>query len=154
MRISDILSQGMVVANLDVATKDALLCKIAEHLCGHPSVSSDPASVHSALTNRERLGSTGVGEGVAIPHAKVPSLSELTACFVRVPKGVPFDAIDQKPVCLIFALLVPEHSAGAHLKALARISRLLRNSDFREALLKEESSASLYQAFLSEDSQL
>ena len=97
------------------------------------------------------MGSTGVGEGVAIPHTKLPGLTSLVAAFGRSKKGIAFDAIDNQPVRLVFVLLVPEDSAGAHLKALARISRLLKDNDFRRSLLDGTDRESLYEAFVARD---
>lgn len=152
MRISDILSQDMVIADIQAPSKDEVIKVLAERMAEHPGVDAIDGNIFTALMNRERLGSTGVGEGVAIPHAKIPGLSELVACFARVSEGVPFDAIDKKPATLIFVLLVPEHSAGAHLKALARISRLLKDAEFRGVLMQFTDSASIYDAFVQEDS--
>jgi PTS system nitrogen regulatory IIA component len=92
-----------------------------------------------------------VGESVAIPHAKIPGLSSLVAAFGRSKKGVPFDAIDGQPVRLVFVLLVPENSAGTHLKALARIARLLKSAGFRDRLLNLPDGPAIYNAFLEED---
>jgi nitrogen PTS system EIIA component len=151
VKISDILDPSMVLGGLSGSTKDEVLGQLAEHLSKHPRVAVPVETIHAALLNRERLGSTGVGDGVAIPHAKIPGLTELVACFARAAEGVPFDAIDQKPVRLLFVLLVPENSAGAHLKALARISRLLRSPEFRGSLLHIPTAATIYEAFVTED---
>ena len=152
MKIGDILVEPQVVPELRAQDKESALRELAAHLSRNSSAvpASDEQVVH-ALLERERLGSTGVGEGVAIPHAKIPGLQQLVACFGRARRGVAFDAIDQQPVTLIFVLLVPENSAGAHLKALARISRLLKNEGFRGQLLKLDSQQELYKAFLEED---
>jgi nitrogen PTS system EIIA component len=152
VKISDILDPAMVIANVGGSTKDEVLGRLAEHLSSHPKVGVGAETIHTALLNRERLGSTGVGDGVAIPHAKIPGLGELVACFGRSSVGVPFEAIDHKPVRLLFVLLVPENSAGVHLKALARISRLLRSGDFRGSLLHFVDGPSIYSAFVAEDS--
>lgn len=151
MRISDVLHDSMVIADASASSKEELLRTLAERLSQHGDVHAGAAAIHEGLMNRERLGSTGVGGGVAIPHAKIPGLGRLVACFARAPRGVAFDAIDRQPARLIFVLLVPENSAGAHLKALARISRLLRNEDFRQTLLDKTEAAAIYQAFLAED---
>lgn len=152
MKISDILEEPMVLANIQAIDKDGLLDELATHLCSN-SAELAPAhdSVLKALLGRERLGSTGVGEGVAIPHAKILGLKTLTAAFGRSTVGVPFEAVDSQPVHLVFVLLVPENSAGAHLKALARIARLLKNPTFREHLLSLPDQKTLYEAFLEED---
>jgi PTS system nitrogen regulatory IIA component len=152
VKICDILKQAMLVTDLQAGDKESVLRELAVHLCNNaPDVHSRAEEVLSALLNRERLGSTGVGEGVAIPHAKIAGLKSLVACFGRATGGVAFDAIDYQPVRLIFVLLVPENSAGAHLKALARISRLLKNGAFRDRLLHLADPATLYRAFVEED---
>ena len=152
MKISDILKQPLIVADLRATNKEGVLRELTEHLCTQAhDVRCNVDEVLTALVNRERLGSTGVGEGVAIPHAKIPGLKSLVACFGRTLAGVPFDAIDAQPVRLIFVLLVPENSAGAHLKALARISRLLKNREFRDRLLELNAAAPLFRTFIEED---
>ena len=152
MRISDILKEPLIVPNLSAHDKSGVLREMANHLTAHVSgVAVTADDIATALVTREQLGSTGVGEGVAIPHAKIPGIASLIACFGRAPEGVPFDAIDYQPVRLIFVLLVPENSAGAHLKALARISRLLKSSEFRQRLLNIDGSATMYTAFVEED---
>lgn len=155
MKITDILHPPLVMIDITSTDKDDVLRSVAAHLSRNaPTLAhEDPAEILDALRSRERLGSTGVGEGVAIPHAKIPGLTELVACFGRIPKGVSFDAIDQQPVKLVFVLLVPENSAGAHLKALARISRLLKNPAFRQRLLSLPTREAVYQAFVDEDAQ-
>ena len=152
MKIGEILFENQIVAELEARDKAGVLRELAAHMCAHAdAVPTGADEVAHALLDRERLGSTGVGEGVAIPHAKIPGLNELVACFGRAARGVPFDAIDERPVNLIFVLLVPENSAGAHLKALARISRLLKNASFRTTLLGLPDRRSIYDAFLHED---
>ena len=151
MHISDILNESMVIGDIDAINKESALLQLATRLSEHPHVPENVDLIYGGLLGRERLGSTGVGDGVAIPHAKIPGLPQLVACFARGPRGVAFDAIDQKPVKLFFVLLVPESSAGAHLKALARVSRLLNNIAFREALIAEPDPTALYATFIAED---
>lgn len=153
MKISDILTETLVVPELSVTDKEQALRRLAATLCAQsPGMETAADEVFAALWNRERLGSTGVGEGVAIPHAKIPGLKRLVACFGRAGAGIPFDAIDQQPVNLIFVLLVPDNSAGAHLKALARISRLLKDAEFRRRLLAAGPEPDgLFKAFIEED---
>ncbi len=151
MKISDILQEPLVIPELQAQSKEDLLAEIAAHLTAVADTGLSPTSVQAALLGRERLGSTGVGESVAIPHAKIPGLRMLTACFGRSSEGVPFESVDQQPVRLVFVLLVPENSAGVHLKALARIARLLKNPSFRDRLLSLPDAHALYEAFLEED---
>lgn len=155
MKICDILKEPLIVPHLHAHDKTGVLQEMAEHLLAHVAhagtVTITAGDIATALVTREQLGSTGVGEGVAIPHAKIPGIVNLVAAFGRAPKGVAFDAIDLQPVHLIFVLLVPENSAGAHLKALARISRLLKNSEFRERLMRTDGTRPIYAAFVEED---
>ncbi len=152
MKIADILQPVMVVPELTAGDKDSLVKELSQHLCrNEDSLKGSLDTVYKALIARERLGSTGVGESVAIPHAKIPGLAQLTAAFGRSRNGVPFDAIDSQPVRLVFVLLVPENSAGAHLKALARIARLLKSPSFRDRLLSLPDANAIYDAFLEED---
>jgi nitrogen PTS system EIIA component len=152
VKITDILEPPMVMGEIKSPDKDALLHAMSQHLFEHgPPALVSEEKVYSALMNRERLGSTGVGDGVAIPHAKIGGLNKLIACFGRVPEGVAFAAVDDQPVKLVFVLLVPENSAGAHLKALARVSRLLKDPMFRNRLLGLNNQEALFEAFVEED---
>jgi nitrogen PTS system EIIA component len=141
----------MVIPELHAGSKEDLLAEMAAHLARTFDTGLNQEGVQAALLGRERLGSTGVGESVAIPHAKIPGLKMLTACFGRSAHGVPFESVDELPVRLVFVLLVPENSAGAHLKALARVARLLKNPSFRDRLLSLPDAHTLYEAFLEED---
>jgi PTS system nitrogen regulatory IIA component len=103
------------------------------------------------LEEREALQSTGIGEGVAIPHGKLPGLQRLIASFARSREGVDFESIDGQPTHLFFLLVVPEHSGGQHLKALARISRFFRDAAFRTRLQEAETVEDVYRAIEEED---
>jgi PTS system nitrogen regulatory IIA component len=151
VKLSDILTEPQVKAELAARDKNAVLRELALHVSSHAGLTLDAEAVYAALCERERLGSTGVGEGVAIPHAKLPGIQQLVACFARSRQGVDFDAIDSQPVTLFVVLLVPENSAGAHLKALARVSRLLKLPAFRRHLLELPDGPAIYRAFLEED---
>jgi PTS system nitrogen regulatory IIA component len=151
MRITDILAPELVLPDVPAGDKDTVLRHIAAQIQTQSPALGGADRIHSALMNRERLGSTGVGAGVAIPHAKLDGLDRLVACFARVRDGLLFDAIDDDPVRLVFVLLVPEHSTGDHLKALARVSRLLRDAKFRASLLDAADGAAIYQAFRAAD---
>jgi len=111
----------------------------------------DAQKLLDTLLEREKLGSTGIGEGVAIPHGKVPGLPGLIASFGRSVQGIDFRAIDGRPTHLFFALFAPENSAGAHLKALARISRIFKNPAFRESILRAPSAEEIYRLIEAED---
>ena len=105
------------------------------------------------LLDREKLGSTGVGDGVAIPHGKLPGLPALVAVFGRSRQGVEYRAADGKPARLFFALFAPENSAGAHLKALSRVSRVFRLPAFREAIMAAPTAEEIHRLILAEDGQ-
>jgi len=134
MRIMDILVRDAVILDVEAASKNAVLDQMAGALAAAvPSI--DSGRLVEVLREREALQSTGIGEGVAIPHGKLPGLDGLVAGFARSRAGVDFDSIDGQPTHLFFLLVVPEHAGGRqHLKALARISRFCRNGDFRKQL--------------------
>jgi PTS system nitrogen regulatory IIA component len=135
MKLLDIVSPGGVVDDLRAETKEGVLREMSEvAAAGIPSLSAQRLT--SILLDRESLGSTGIGDGVAIPHGKVPGLDRLLAVFGRSRAGVQFHSLDGKPAHLFFLVMAPEQSAGMHLKALARISRLLKDSSFRNSLLE------------------
>tara|TARA_B100000405_G_scaffold269013_1_gene207489 strand:- start:70 stop:537 length:468 start_codon:yes stop_codon:yes gene_type:complete len=152
MKLSDFLSPERVLANIESTTKKDALKEISEFVSNVEKEDVLSAKhLFNAILDREELGSTGIGDGVAIPHAKIHGLKNLCACFARSNHGVNFEAIDSQPVRLIFMLLVPENSAGLHLKALARISRVLKERDFREQLIAAKDSQELYDAFIQQD---
>ena len=149
MKLEDILKPNLIIPSLEAKTKAALLSEMAEFTANAlPEFQTPSSIIIDYLQKRESLGSTGIGEGVAIPHAKVPGLDRLVACFGRSRDGIDYSAIDSHSVHLIFMLLIPENSGGIHLKALARISRILKDSDFRSELKKIDTSKDLYDAFI------
>ncbi|NNL84273.1 MAG: PTS sugar transporter subunit IIA, partial [Myxococcales bacterium] len=113
--------------------------------------SLDAAQLRRVLEDREALQSTGIGDGVAIPHGKISGLPRLMASFARSKEGVDFESIDGQPTQLFFVLVVPEHSGGQHLKALARISRFFRDAAFRKTLLEAGSLDDVFRAIEEED---
>jgi nitrogen PTS system EIIA component len=142
MDIIDILQPNGVVANLRAANKrQALqeLAKRAAQLAGKPE-----RAVLDVLLERERLGTTGIGHGTAIPHGRMPDLPKIHALFARLEKPIDFEAIDNQPVDLIFLLLTPANSGADHLKALARISRLLRDKAICDKLRGTDRADALY----------
>ena len=150
MRIQDIIPPGAVVDGLRAETKEGVLRELSEAVCRRlPALS--PARLTAILMDREGLGSTGIGEGVAIPHGKIPGIDRLVAVFGRSPAGVQFASLDGKPARLFFLILAPENSAGMHLKALARISRLLKDQRFRERLLSAGGAEGLSQVLREAD---
>ena len=131
MKITDILKSSHVLLDEAITSKKQVLEIIAK--TASSVTNCEQQIIFDALVERERLGTTGIGKGVAIPHARLAGLTELYCTFLRV-KPVDFEAVDSKPVDLIFCLLVPEESGADHLKALARISKLLRNEDICTSL--------------------
>ena len=150
MRIAEFLKPDAVVEELRSTSKTEILRELSAALARtNPNIS--PQRLATVLEERERVNSTGVGEGVAIPHGKLPELSSLSASFGVCRAGIDFDAHDKKPTFLFFALVAPENSAGLHLKALARISRLFRNASFRESILAARGAQEIYSLILQED---
>jgi len=150
MRIDDFLAPEMVVPALQGRTKDDVIEELAEVVSKHhPEI--DHWRLVGALQDRERLNSTALGEGVAIPHGKLPGVKRVVAAFGRSPQGVDFNSLDGKPTHLFFLLVAPEDSAGAHLKALARISRLFKQPQFRQAILAADGAAGIFRLISEED---
>jgi PTS system nitrogen regulatory IIA component len=150
MKISDILVREASILDLKSTTKDDLLAEMASSLAAaEPALEAD--ALLGVLREREALQSTGIGEGVAIPHGKVQGLDRLVAAFARSTAGVDFDSIDGQPTQLLFLLIVPEQSGGQHLKALARISRFFRDASFREKLLGAGDLGEIFRAIEEED---
>ena len=125
MEINDILEPDAILPNIKPGSKKQLLQELAE--AGARYTGTDSHVIFDLLLERERLGSTGVGNGVAIPHAKLPNIAKITGVFARLSKPINFEAIDDQPVDIVFMLLAPEGSGAEHLKALSRIARVLRN---------------------------
>jgi PTS system nitrogen regulatory IIA component len=149
MKVTDILVREASRLDLQATSKDAVLVEMAESLAAVES-SIDAEVLLGVLRDREALQSTGIGDGVAIPHGKLPGLERLMATFARSP-GVDFEAIDGEPTHLFFLLVVPQHSGRQHLKALARISRFVRDEDFRQKLLGATEVDEVFAAIEDED---
>ena len=149
MEISDLLASDRVVDRLPAASKKQVIQEISRRAAEVTGL--DERAVFSVLLERERLGTTGVGEGVAIPHGKVADLDGLCGLFVRLDRAVDFDSIDEQPVDLVFLLLAQEGASADHLKALARVSRLLRDPAVRKSLRDAADANALY-AILTSDS--
>ena len=145
MGLQDLLSPEGVIVNLKANCKREVLAALAEASCGIVE-GADCNKVRDALMDREQLGSTGVGEGVAIPHGKIEGLSKITGLLARLEHPVDFDAVDSQPVDLVFLLLAPKDATAAHLKALAKVARLLRDEDARAALRGADTAEALYAA--------
>jgi PTS system nitrogen regulatory IIA component len=151
MKIMDILVRDAVILDLGSDNKDGVLDELARSLAKAVPAALDADRLLQVLVEREGLQSTGIGEGVAIPHGKMPGLEGLVASFARSRKGVDFESIDGQSTHLFFLLVVPEHSGGQHLKALARISRFFRDSTFREKLNEASSLDDIFAAIEEED---
>ena len=150
MKIVDLIKRDMVVPALQATEKRAILEELAHYMAGrHPRIDRDTLS--RVLTEREQLASTAIGEGVAIPHGKLASVNEIVACLGRAPGGVEFDSMDGQPTYLFFVLVAPESSTGAHLKALARISRVFKDPEFRRRLLAAPDAEAMYTVVADED---
>ena len=150
MKIGDILAEDLVVASLAARSKSGVIEELAARIAKqHPEI--DHARLVQALEDRERLNSTALGEGVAIPHGKLPTVTQVVAAFGRSIPGVDFQSLDGKPTHLFFLLVAPDGSAGAHLRALARISRLLKDASFRERLMQAPDAATLFAIIRDED---
>ena len=150
MHLTEILRPDMVWPKLVATTKADVIAELARHVAERvPGL--DAAKVADILLEREKLGSTGIQDGIAIPHGKVPGLSTIVIACGRSPQGIDFDAHDGKPTHLFFVLLAPEFAAGQHLKALARLSRLLKDAAFREQLMSSPDAAELHRAIVRED---
>jgi PTS system nitrogen regulatory IIA component len=153
MKIMDILVTDAVILNLGGRTKREVLGEMAAALAKvEPQI--EAARLLEVLLEREALQSTGIGEGVAIPHGKLAGLDSLVASFARSPEGLDFESIDGQPTYHFFLLVVPEHSGGQYLKALARISRFFRDAAFRQRLSDAETLEEVIRAIDEEDAAL
>ena len=153
MKIMDILVRDAVILNLGVRSKREVLMEMSAALAKcEPQIEAD--RLLEVLLEREALQSTGIGEGVAIPHGKLVGLDRLVASFARSPEGVDFDSIDGQATHHFFLLVVPEHSGGRYLKALARISRFFRDPAFRQQLGDAETLDDVIRAIEEEDKKL
>ena len=132
MEINDLISSETVVANLHATSKKQLLQELSRRAAD--VTGEHERAIFDVLMERERIGTTGVGSGIAIPHGKLQSLEKLHGLFARLDQPVDFQAIDERPVDLIFLLLAPESAGADHLKALARVSRVLRDGKVCEKL--------------------
>ncbi len=152
MKIVDLIKRDMVVPALVATEKRDILEELAHYMSGrHPRI--DRATLARVLIEREQLASTAIGEGVAIPHGKLASVGvgAIAACLGRAPTGVDFDSMDGQPTYLFFVLVAPESSTGAHLKALARISRVFKDPEFRKRLLEAADADTMYSVIAEED---
>ena len=153
VKLSELISPDAVVADMTAADKDAALVELTEALISSGCM-QDRDEVLRILQERENLGSTGIGDGVAIPHGKLKDLDRLVMSFGRSRKGVDFDSMDGKPAHLFFLLIAPEESVGIHLKTLARISKLLKDQGVRQKLLDARDRDAICSIIFDEESKL
>lgn len=150
MKILDILAKEAIVTELRGKTKKEVLEELTDALLENkPQL--DRSRLIEILMERERLGSTGIGDGIAIPHGKLEDLDQLALSFGRSTQGVDFESMDGKPVHLFFLLVAPENCAGIHLRALAKIARLLKNNTVRKRLGSVSSRDEIYSVIQQED---
>jgi PTS system nitrogen regulatory IIA component len=142
MDLADLIAPDAVFPDVRAKNKKQVLQALAQRAAKLTRL--EERVILETLNQRERLGSTGVGRGIAIPHGRVPGLSRIVSLFARLDEPVEFDALDNEPVDLIFLLLAPEHAGADHLKALARISRLLRHPQSIERLRASKDRAAIY----------
>ncbi len=150
MKISELLNPQAIVADLQAKDKTKALAELTEALIScEPDLNRE--DVIAVLQEREKLGSTGIGDGVAIPHGKLAGIPELKLVFGRSHSGVDFESMDGQPAYLFFLLIAPEESVGVHLKTLARISKLLKDSIVRKKLMDAVDQDEIYQVILDEE---
>lgn len=148
MRLGEYLRQQFVLDGLKAADKPGVLAElVAPVAAAFPEI--DPEKAWRVLLDRENLGTTGIGDGVAIPHGKMDALKEIVIVAGRSAAGVDFEALDHKPCRIFFLVLAPEHVAGMHLRILAQISRLLADENFRRSFLGAADQQSLWQVLSS-----
>ena len=144
-QIAALLPLANIVVDLDVATKTQLFAAIGDVF--ERSAGLSRANVAASLAAREKLGSTGLGQGIAIPHGRINGLREAVGAFARLVKPVPFDAPDGKPVDQLFVLLVPEHATDQHLQLLSELAQMFSERAFRDGLAQAPDAAALADVF-------
>lgn len=149
MKISDILKLDAIIADLKAQNKSEIIKELSQAVA--PVAGAEAQDVAGVLMERENLGSTGIGGGIAIPHGKLDTVKSIALGFGRSIKGIDFDSLDNRPVYLFFLLLTPEHSTGGHLKVLAHISKRLKMDQFKERLLSADSIEQIHQIILEND---
>lgn len=150
MKITDFVRPELIIPELQGQTKPQVIAELARQLA-RTQAGVDADALTRVLMEREELASTAIGEDIAIPHGKLDSVSRLIGCLGRSTRGIDFDSLDRRPTHLFFVLIAPESSTGMHLKALARISRLFKDADFRARLMRAGSAGELFRALEEED---
>ena len=150
MNLTDLLTKERIISDLECRDKASVLRELVSVLAD-PEADISEDVLFDVLDERERLGSTGIGNGVAIPHGKTKGIERLLVSFGRSLHGVDFDSLDGKPANLFFVLLAPEDSTGVHLKLLARISKMLKEKAFRTGLMQASSQDDIFQLIKKRD---
>ena len=148
MDLGDILTEDAIIGHLRASSKKQMLQAIAEHAAELTGLSA--REVFDTVLQREKLGSTGVGNGIAIPHAKFPGFDRIVGVFARLPEPIEFDALDDQPVDLVFLLMAPEDAGADHLKALSRVARVMRDPARVASLRAAGDSQALYHHLVGE----
>lgn len=148
MQVSDILSVNRIAGDVPAASKKRLLEKVS-HLIADNDPNLSEGEVFESLLSRERLGSTGVGRGVAIPHGRLAGVDRTVGAFVRLGESVDYDAVDGEPVNLLFALLVPENSTEEHLQLLATLAEMFSDEQLLNRLREAESAETIHELLTS-----
>jgi len=150
MQITDMFKKEYIIEALKAKSKRAVLSELSEIFTrDHAGIQSE--AMIEVLLEREKLGSTGIGDGIAIPHGKLKGLDSLVISFGRSREGIDFDSIDGRPAHIFFLLMAPESSTGQHLKALVKISRMLKDPEFRNDLLSAKNAEELYRKIADKD---
>ncbi|CCK80364.1 PTS sugar transporter subunit IIA [Desulfobacula toluolica] len=149
MRISRLLNKNSIIANLNASDKKGAIDELASAVSQTTDASAK--DIATVLMEREQLGSTGIGGGIAIPHGKLDSVGSIIVGFGLSPKGIEYESLDNKPVHIFFLLLTTQNSTGDHLKVLAQISKLLKMDHFKQRLLTAESVDEIYNIIMEQD---
>ena len=150
MKLSDIFKPQFIIPDLKAHDKKRVLEELSQ-IITEQEKSLNKGTLLQVLLERERLGSTGIGDGIALPHGKLRGLDKLLISFGRSIDGLDFDSIDEQPAYLFFLLLAPENSAGIHLKSLAKISRMLKDGNLRRRLMGAKSREEIYKIIIDKD---
>jgi len=150
MKISDILTEDLVVSHLKGTSKEEIIDAMVDLVATSPKV-LDKAKVREAIFDREKIMSTGVGNGFAIPHGKTDAVTEIVAAFAVTEREIDYDSLDEKPVRLVFLLVGKDNLVGPHIKLLSRISRLMNKEEFRTQLLSTGSAKEILDLFRHEE---
>jgi PTS system nitrogen regulatory IIA component len=150
MNMRDVLRESCVITNLAGSTKTEVLSELVQSFKEAGLIDNVDEAVNVVL-DREKLGSTGIGDGIAIPHGKMKGIDRILCAFGKSKEGIDYDAVDGKPAHIFFLLLAPEESAGLHIQMLSRISRILRDQTFRKQLVEQSENINLYSEIVEQD---